>query len=96
VRPRVKQIFGVYRTQSGGEILAHRRGVGGLTRFCGCRELADDLFPIPKTIVGNAVVLAAGDVDVAPRNVIENAGRIGQVAGGLAGIASGRRPSSTS
>src|ERR1700722_20781598 len=78
---------GVGGAEAGGEVVAGSGGVGGVVVVGGGGEFADDFFVGAVAIVEVAgfLVDAAGDVDVAESDVVEDAGGGGGVAGSLAG-----------
>src|SRR3984957_12513707 len=80
---------GVGGAEAGGEVVAGSGGVGGVVVVGGGGEFADDFFVGAVAIVEVAgfLVDAAGDVDVAESDVVEDAGGGGEIAGSLAGVA---------
>src|SRR5580658_6589113 len=86
--PGFEEVGGVDGAEASGEIVAGSGGVGGVVVVGGGGEFADDfLFGAVAIVeVASLVIFAAGDVDVAERDVVEDAGSGGEIAGGLAGV----------
>src|ERR1700733_12569326 len=87
--PGFEEVGGVDGAEAGGEIVAGGGGVGGVVVVGGGGEFAQDFFVGSVAIVEVAglVIFAAGDIDVAERDVVEDAGGGGGIAGSLAGVA---------
>src|SRR5580698_8231365 len=87
--PGFEEVGGVDGAEAGGEVVAGGGGVGGVVVVGGGGEFAQDFFVGSVAIVEVAGlgILSAGDVDVAERDVVEDAGCGGEIAGSLAGVA---------
>src|ERR1700722_11690955 len=89
--PGFEEVGGGDGAEAGGEVVAGSGGVGGVVVVGGGGEFADDfLFGAVAIVeVAGFLVDAAGDVDVAESDVVEDAGGGGEIAGSLAGVATG-------
>src|SRR5579862_2182885 len=89
--PGFEEVGGVDGAEAGSEVVARGGGVGGVVIVGRGGEFADDFFLGAVAIVEVAGfgIFAAGNVDVAERDVVEDAGSGGKIAGGLAGVATG-------